>query len=79
MYIVGLINETNVLRTYVYTDRETALNELKQYRKNFQNNNAVSGRTTIVERDEIDNIVTVKHIMYVGIERYIMFLSKSTN
>ena len=76
MYIVGLINKQNVLKTYHYSDKETAIKELKDYKKDFQNNNMVDERTTIVKRNSIDEIVSIKEIMRVKGEDYIMFLSK---
>ena len=76
MYIVGLINKQNVLKTYHYSDKETAIKELKDYKKDFQDNNMVDERTTIVKRNSIDEIVSIKEIMRVKGEDYIMFLSK---
>lgn len=77
MYIVGLINKQNVLKTYVYTDKQIAINELRNYRKCFQNNNVVDERISIIKRNEINDIVSIKEIMRVKGEDYIMFLSKA--
>lgn len=77
MYIVGLINKQNVLKTYLYSNKQTAINELRDYRKCFQNNNAVDERTSIIKRNSINEIVSIKEIMRVKGEDYIMFLSEA--
>lgn len=76
MYIVGLINKQNVLKTYLYSDKQTAINKLRDYRKCFQNNNVVDERTSIIKRNSINEIVSIKEIMRVKGEDYIMFLSE---
>ena len=79
MYVVGLINKQNVLKTYLYDDKQTAINNLRDYRKCFQNNNMVDERTSIIKRNSINNIVSIKEIMRVKGEEYIMFLSEIEN
>ena len=79
MYIVGLINKQNVLKTYFYNDKQTAINELRDYRKCFQNNNIVDERTSIIKRNSLNEIISIKEIMRVKGEDYIMFLSETTN
>ena len=77
MYIVGLINKQNVLKTIHYSDKQTAINELRDYRKSFQNNNTVDERTSIIKRNSMNDIVFIKEIMRVKGEEYIMFLSEA--
>lgn len=79
MYTVGLISKYECCKTYSYYTLEEAKNELISWKKCFLNNNVVIQHTTIIERDECENIVSIKHCFKVNdsSEEYIMFLSKN--
>lgn len=76
-YVVGLIGP-DTCRTYCYTSLASARKQLDQWRKCFLSNNLVKHRTTIVERDGLDEIESIKIVFITSTNsEYIMFLSKS--
>lgn len=79
MYTVGLISIYGCCKTYSYDSLERAKNELISWKKCFLNNNVVTKQTSMIERDEFDNIVSIKHHFRIknSSEGYIMFLSKN--
>lgn len=79
MYTVGLISKYECCKTYSYSTLEESKRELISWKKCFLNNNVVVKHTTIIERDECENIVNIKHCFRVknSSEEYIMFLSKN--
>lgn len=80
MFTIGLIDEKDVLKTYCYSDYNIALKEFKDWKKCFLNNNVVVSRTSITERNEIDEIDSIKIIFYLkNYDKVILFLSKSKN
>lgn len=79
MYTVGLVSIYECCKTYSYESLERAKNELASWRKIFMNNNVVISSKTLIERDDIDAIISIKHYFRVkdNSEGYIMFLSKN--
>ena len=78
MWIVGLINERDCCKTYVYNSYEEAKKDLDSFKKMFKNNNVVERNTTIIVRDICDQVEQVKIVFELrGFTRYIMFLSKT--
>ena len=79
MYTVGLVSIYECCKTYSYETLEQAKAELISWKKCFLNNNVVIKQTNIIERDECDKIVHIKHYFRVkgSSEGYIMFLSKN--
>lgn len=76
-YVVGLIGP-DTCRTYCYTSFESADKQLKQWKKYFMYNNIVKHRTSIIERDDLDEIQSIRIIFTTSTNsEYIMFLSKS--
>ena len=80
MWTVGLISK-ECCKTYHYEGFAEAEKEYKYWLGCFKNNNAVESRTTIIERDCIDNIISVKNIFKVdhNSDLYFMILSKDKN
>ena len=80
MYTVGLISK-ECCKTYHYEGFAEAEKEYKYWLGCFKNNNAVESRTTIIERDCVDNIISVKNILKVAHDSdfYFMILSKDRN
>ena len=70
-------NKQNILKTNLYSDKQTAINEFRAYRDSFQGNNIVDEKTTIIKRNSIDDVIFIKEIMRVKGEEYIMFLSEA--
>lgn len=80
MYTVGLISKST-LRTFCYKSFEEADKEYKYWLGCFKSNNVVESRTTIIERDCADKIISVKNIFKVDHDSdlYFMILSKDKN
>ena len=80
MYTVGLISK-DCCKTYHYEGFAEAEKEYKYWLGCFKNNNAVESRTTIIERDCVDKIISVKNIFKVDHDSdlYFMILSKDKN
>jgi esterase/lipase superfamily enzyme len=62
MYTVGLIDNMSVLRTSSYEDSKKALAEFKNWKIIYLNNNSIEGSTTIVEKDSVGGIMSIKLI-----------------
>lgn len=77
MYTVGLINEFDVLKTKIYDNRNKAISEIRNWKNCMINNNVVTERTTIVERNGIDEIIFIKEIINTKNKRYILFMCKA--
>ena len=79
MWTVALISNSSC-KTYHYKDFAEADKEYKTWLKLFKLNNNVKSRTTMVERDENDNINSVKNIITLAhtLETYYMILSKDS-
>ena len=80
MWTVGLISK-QCCKTYHYEGFAEAEKEYKYWLGCFKNNNAVESRTTIIERDCVDKIISVKNIFKVDHDSdlYFMILSKDKN
>ena len=80
MWTVGLISK-ECCKTYHYEGFAEAEKEYKYWLGCFKNNNAVESRTTIIERDCVDKIISVKNIFKVDHDSdlYFMILSKDKN
>ena len=80
MWTVGLISK-DCCKTYHYEGFAEAEKEYKYWIGCFKNNNAVESRTTIIERDCVDKIISVKNIFKVDHDSdlYFMILSKDKN
>ena len=80
MWTVGLISK-DCCKTYHYEGFAEAEKEYKYWLGCFKNNNAVESRTTIIERDCVDKIISVKNIFKVDHDSdlYFMILSKDEN
>ena len=80
MWTVGLISK-ECCKTYHYEGFAEAEEEDKYWLGCFKNNNAVESRTTIIERDCVDKIISVKNIFKVDHDSdlYFMILSKDKN
>ena len=80
MWTVGLISK-DCCKTYHYEGFAEAEKEYKYWLGCFKNNNAVESRTTIIERDCVDKIISVKNIFKVdhNSDLYFMILSKDKN
>ena len=80
MYTVALSSK-ECCKTYHYEDFAEAEKEYKYWLGCFKNNNAVESRTTIIERDCVDKLISVKHIFKVDHDSdlYFMILSKDKN
>ena len=80
MWTVGLISK-DYCKTYHYEGFAEAEKEYKYWLGCFKNNNAVESRTTIIERDCADKIISVKNILRVAHDSdlYFMILSKDKN
>ena len=80
MWTVGLISK-DCCKTYHYEGFAEAEKEYKYWLGCFKNNNAVESRTTIIERDCVDEIISVKNILKVthDSDLYFMILSKDRN
>ena len=80
MWTVGLISK-ECCKTYHYEGFAEAEKEYKYWLGCFKNNNAVESRTTIIERDCVDKIISVKNIFKVDLDSdlYFMILSKDKN
>ena len=80
MWTVGLISK-ECCKTYHYEGFAEAEKEYKYWLGCFKNNNVVESRTTVIERDCIDKIISVKNIFKVAHDPdlYFMILSKDKN
>ena len=80
MWTVGLISK-DYCKTYHNEGFAEAEKEYKYWLGCFKNNNAVESRTTIIERDCVDKIISVKNIFKVDHDSdlYFMILSKDKN
>ena len=80
MWTVGLISK-DCCKTYHYEGFAEAEKEYKYWLGCFKNNNAVESRTTIIERDCVDKIISIKNIFKVDHDSdlYFMILSKDKN
>ena len=80
MWTVGLISK-ECCKTYHYEGFAEAEKEYKYWLGCFKNNNAVESRTTIIERDCVNKIISVKNIFKVthDSDLYFMILSKDKN
>lgn len=80
MWTVGLISK-ECCKTYHYDSFAEAEKEYKYWLKCFKSNNIVEARTTIIERDSMDKITSIKSILRVNreLDLYFMFLSKDKN
>ena len=80
MYTVALISK-ECCQTYHYGDFAEAEKEYKYWLGCLKTNNAVDSRTTIIERDCVDKIISIKNIFKVDHDSdlYFMILSKDKN
>ena len=80
MWTVGLISK-ECCKTYHYEGFAEAEKEYKYWLGCFKCNNVVDSRTTIIERDCVDKIISVKNIFKVdhNSDLYFMILSKDKN
>lgn len=80
MWTVGLVSK-ECCKTYHYDSFDEAEKEYKDWLKCFKSNNIVESRTTIIERDSMDKITSIKSILRVNreLDLYFMFLSKDKN
>ena len=80
MWTVGLISK-ECCKTYHYEGFAEAEKEYKYWLGCFKNNNPIESRTTIIERDCVDKIISVKNIFKVDHDSdlYFMILSKDKN
>ena len=80
MWTVGLISK-DCCKTYHYEDFAEAEKEYKYWLECFKSNNVVESRTTIIERDCADKIISVKNIFKVDhdLDLHFMILSKDKN
>ena len=80
MYTVALISK-DCCKTYHYEGFAEADKEYKYWLGCFKSNNVVESRTTIIERDSVDNITSVKNILKVAHDSdlYFMILYKDRN
>ena len=80
MQTVGLISK-DCCKTYHYEDFAEAEKEYKYWLGCFKSNNVVESRTSIIERDSMDKIMSVKNVLRVAHDSdlYYMILSKDTN
>ena len=80
MWTVGLISK-ECCKTYHYEGFAEAEKEYKYWLGYFKSNNAVESRTTIIERDCVDKIISVKNIFKVDHDSdlHFMILSKDKN
>ena len=80
MWTVGLISK-ECCKTYHYEGFAEAEKEYKYWLGCFKNNNAVESRTTIIERDCVDKIISIKSVFKVDHDSdlYFMILSKDKN
>ena len=80
MYTVALISK-ECCKTYHYEGFAEAEKEYKYWLGCFKTNNVVDSRTTIIERDCADKIISVKNILKVAHDSdlYFMILSKDRN
>ena len=78
MYTVGLIDKQECLRTFNYGTLSEAKKELNYWKGVFMNNNVVKRRSTIIEREEADEIKSIKEIFILETHKtVIMFLCKN--
>lgn len=78
MWIVGLINESDCCKTYVFNSYEEAKKDFDAYKKMFKNNNVVERNITTIVRDLCDQVEQVKTVFELkNYDKYIMFLSKA--
>ena len=80
MYTVALISK-ECCKTYHYEGFAEAEKEYKYWLGCFKTNNVVESRTTIIERDSMDKITSVKNILRVAHDSdlYFMIFSKDKN
>lgn len=80
MWTVGLISN-ECCKTYHYDSFTEAEKKYKYWLECFKSNNVVENRTTIIERDSMDKITSIKNILRVtqNLNLYFMFLSKDIN
>ena len=80
MWTVGLISK-ECCKTYHYEGFAEAEKEYKYWLGCFKSNNVVESRTSIIERDSMDKIISVKNILKVthDPDLYFMILSKDKN
>lgn len=80
MWTVGLISK-ECCKTYHYEDFTEAEKEYKYWLRCFKSNNVVESRITVIERDSMDKITSVKNILRVAHDSdlYYMILSKDKN
>lgn len=80
MWTVGLISK-ECCKTYHYEDFAEADKEYKDWLKVFKLNNVIKSRTTIIERDSMDAVISVKNIIKVAHKSDLIFmiLSKDIN
>lgn len=74
MYTVGLINEFDTLKTEIHYNRNKAISAIRTWKNSMINNNVVTERTTVIKRNNIDEIVSIKEIMLIKNEKYILFM-----
>ena len=75
-YTVGLIHKEGI-KTYNYPSLKIAKDELNYWAECFINNNNVQSRRTIIDRNEIDEVESVRHEFKLKGETAIMFLNKN--
>lgn len=77
MYTVGLISKST-LKTYSYSDFNYAKNKFEQWWEFYKLHHNVNYSTTIIDRNNIDSIISMKTIFNIDddSEVYTIFLSK---
>ena len=80
MWTVGLISK-EYCKTYHYEGFAEAEKEYKYWLGCFKSNNVVESRATVIERDSMDKIISVKNILRVvhDSDLCFMILSKDKN
>ena len=80
MWTVGLISK-DCCKTYHYEGFAEAEKEYKYWLGCFKSNNVVESRATVIERDSMDKIISVKNILRVvhDSDLCFMILSKDKN
>jgi hypothetical protein len=75
-YTVGLIYKDGI-KTYNYPSLDTARAELKYWMECFLKNNVVLSRRTIIDRNECEEIESIRHEFKLKHETATMFLNKN--
>ena len=80
MYTVALVSN-RTCKTYHYDSFIEAEREYKYWLGCFKANNVVESRTIIMERDSMDELISIKNILRVAhdLDVYYLVLSKDHN